>query len=80
MWTPIRERGAHIVAASVLGMVCGQLIIHGSLDDATVIEVATMITTMAPLIVVLDHWINKAPISAPKFDQIKALLAWAETR
>ena len=64
--TPLRERGLRIVLLSLFGMGMGQLFFHWSLDFATVTQVATMVTTMPILVVILDHLIHKGPISTPK--------------
>ena len=64
--TPLREQGLRIVLLSLFGMGMGQLFFHWSLDFATVTQVATMVTTMPILVVILDHLIHKGPISTPK--------------
>jgi drug/metabolite transporter (DMT)-like permease len=64
--TPLREQGVRIVLLSLFGMGMGQLFFHWSLDFATVTQVATMVTTMPILVVILDHLIHKGTISAPK--------------
>ncbi len=64
--TPLRERGPRVVALSLCGMALGQLSFHWALDFATVTQVATMVTTMPILVVIVDHFIFKGPISAPK--------------
>ena len=64
--TPLREQGLRIVLLSLFGMGMGQLFFHWSLDFATVTQVATMVTTMPILVVILDHLIHKGPISTPR--------------
>jgi len=55
-----------IVPLSVFGMTFAQFVFHWALDFATVVQVATMVTTM-PILVVLINWIvNRIPITAPK--------------
>ncbi len=64
--TPLREQGLKIVLLSLFGMSMGQLFFHWSLDYATVTQVATMVTTMPILVVIVNHLIYKGPISTPK--------------
>ncbi len=64
--TPLREQGLRIVLLSLFGMGLGQLFFHWSLDFATVTQVATMVTTMPIMVVILDHLIHKGPISTPR--------------
>ncbi len=62
----MRREGLRIVLLSLFGMSMGQLFFHCSLDFATVTQVATMVTTMPILVVILDHLIHKGAISTPK--------------
>ena len=63
---PLREDGTRIILLSLLGMAAAQLFFHWALDYATVIQVATLVTTM-PIMVVAVNWVvNKVPITAPK--------------
>ncbi len=64
--TPLREQGLRIALLSLFGMSMGQLFFHWSLDFATVTQVATMVTTMPILVVILDHLIHKGAISTPR--------------
>ncbi len=64
--TPLRVEGGRIAVLSIFGMALGQLFFHWALNFATVIQVATMVSTM-PLLVVLANWaINRGPISTAK--------------
>lgn len=64
--TPLRIDGLRIVVLTIFGMTLGQLMFHWALNYATVIQVATMVSTM-PLLVVLANWlINRGPIAAAK--------------
>ena len=42
-------------------MSMAQLVFHWSLDLASVVQVATIVTTMPILVVVVDRIINKSP-------------------
>lgn len=64
--TPLRRDGLPIAALSILGMSMGQLFFHWALDYATVIQVATIVTTMPIGVVVVDRIINGARITTPK--------------
>lgn len=64
--TPLRVDGGRIALLSIFGMALAQLFFHWALNYATVIQVATMVSTM-PLLVVLANWlINRGPISTAK--------------
>lgn len=66
LWTPLAVEGGRIALLSIFGMALAQLFFHWALNFATVIQVATMVSTM-PLLVVLANWlINRGPISAAK--------------
>ncbi len=64
--TPLRQDGPRIVALSCLGMALGQLVFHWALDFASVVQVATMVTSMPIWVVVIDRIVNGTPITAPK--------------
>ena len=64
--TPLKEQPLKILLLSFFGMALGQLIFHWSLDYASVIQVATLVTTMPIGVVVVNRIINGVPISAPK--------------
>ena len=51
---------------AAFGMTMAQLVFHWSLDFASVVQVATIVTTMPILVVVVDRIINKSHVSAPK--------------
>jgi len=64
--SPLREDGKRLFLLGGLGMAMAQLVFHWSLDFATIVQVATMVTTM-PILVVLINWLFlKSPITAPK--------------
>lgn len=64
--TPLRRDGFTIVLLSIFGMTLAQLLFHWALDYATVIQVATLVTTMPIMVVIVNRFVNKVPISAPK--------------
>jgi drug/metabolite transporter (DMT)-like permease len=51
---------------SVFGMGLAQLFFHWALDYASVIQVATIVTTMPIVVVIVDGVINKTKITVPK--------------
>jgi len=60
------EDWRRIVPLSIFGMTMAQFVFHWSLDYATVVQVATMVTTM-PILVVLINWVvHRIPVTAPK--------------
>ena len=63
---PVIEKPLAVITLAVFGMSMAQLVFHWSLDYATVVQVATIVTTMPILVVVVERIINKTPISAPK--------------
>ena len=63
---PVFKKPFFVISLAVLGMSKAQLVFHWSLDFTSVIHVATIVTTMPILVVVVDRIINKSPVSAPK--------------
>lgn len=63
---PIREQPFRLLALSVFGLGFAQLFFHWSLDYASIIQVATIVTTMPILVVIVDRIINKSRITTPK--------------
>lgn len=66
LYAPLRHDGIPIVALSLLGMALAQLFFHWALDYATVIQVATLVTTMPIMVVAVNRVVNKVAITAPK--------------
>jgi len=66
LWTPLRDQPVRIVCLSIFGMALAQLVFHWSLEYATVIQVATLVTTMPIWVVIANAIINKASIPAAK--------------
>ncbi len=66
LWRPLKEQPVKIISLAVFGMALGQLLFHWSLDFASVIQVATVITTMPIMTVMADALINRNRITVPK--------------
>ncbi len=64
--TPLRRDGLRIVLLSCLGMAAGQLIFHWSLDFASIVQVATVVTGIPIFVVLVDWLVNRTPVTAPK--------------
>lgn len=56
LWTPIRTEGFRLVWLSAMGVTVTYLFFHWALDYATVIQVATVVTTI-PIFVGLANWL-----------------------
>lgn len=56
LWTPIRAEGFRLVWLSAMGVTVTYLFFHWALDYATVIQVATVTTTI-PIFVGLANWL-----------------------
>jgi drug/metabolite transporter (DMT)-like permease len=63
---PLREQPFRVLSITIFGMTFAQMVFHWSLDYASVIQVATMVTTIPIFVVVVDRIINKTKITAPK--------------
>ena len=63
---PVFKKPFLVIPLAVFGMSVAQLVFHWSLDFASVVQVATIVTTMPILVVVVDRIINKSPVSTPK--------------
>ncbi len=63
---PLKKDGLPIIALSIFGMTLAQLMFHWALDYATVIQVATLVTTMPIFVVLFNRVVNRVPISTPK--------------
>ena len=55
---PVFKKPFLVISLAVLGMSMAQLFFHWSLDFASVVQVATIVTTMPILVVVVDRIIN----------------------
>ena len=63
---PIREKPLIVIPLSVFGMAFSQLIFHWSLDFASIVQVATIVTMMPIGVMLVDRLINKTTITTPK--------------
>lgn len=64
--TPLRKDFLPVVALSVFGMAFAQFLFHWALDYASVVQVATMVTTMPIFVVFVLRIVDGTPITAPK--------------
>lgn len=64
--TPLREQGPRIVILSFLGVTVTYLAFHWALDYATVIQVATMTTTIPIFVGLINRLVNREPLSTVK--------------
>ena len=63
---PIKEQPVRVITVALVGMTFAQLLFHWSLDYASIVQVATMVTTMPIFVVMIDAVINKTKITIPK--------------
>ncbi len=76
--TPLRVEGWRLVALSLVGVSLAYLFFHWALDYATVIQVATFVTTMPIWVGLINRWINGEPFTLVKIvTGIMALLGIA---
>jgi len=66
LWTPLKAEWARIVPLSLAGVAGAYLLFHWALDHATVIQVATMVSTIPIFVGLSNLAINRQPISGPK--------------
>jgi drug/metabolite transporter (DMT)-like permease len=64
--TPLRNDFLPVVGLSVFGMAFAQFLFHWALDYASVVQVATMVTTMPIFVVFVLRLVDGTPITAPK--------------
>ncbi len=64
--TPLREEGWRLVGLSFLGITLPYLAFHWSLDFASVIQVATFVTTMPIWVGLTNLWLNRQPFTPVK--------------
>lgn len=64
--TPLRQDFLPIVGLSIGGMAFGQFLFHLALDYASVVQVATLVTTMPIFVVFVARVVEGNPITAPK--------------
>ncbi len=71
--TPLRERGPALLGLGLGGVSVAYLFFHWALDFATVVQVGTLVTTMPIFVALINAWVNRQPIGAPKL--LSGLLA-----
>jgi len=64
--TPLRDGGLRLAGLTMLGVTFPYLAFHWSLDYASVIQIATFITTMPIWVGLTNLWINKQPFTLVK--------------
>lgn len=63
---PLRADPLPVIGLSIFGMAFAQFLFHWALDYASVVQVATMVTTMPIFVVFAARLINGTPVTAPK--------------
>lgn len=66
IWTPLRAEWRSFVPLALIGVSGAYLAFHWSLDFASVIQVATIVTTMPIFVGLINLAVNKEPISVVK--------------
>ncbi len=66
LWTPLRDTWARLVPYSLIGVSATYLAFHWALDFASVIQVATVVTTIPIFVGLSNLLVNRAPISTVK--------------
>lgn len=64
--TPLRQEGWYLVILSLVGVSIAYLAFHWSLDYASVIQVATFVTTIPIWVGLTNLWVNKQPFTTVK--------------
>jgi drug/metabolite transporter (DMT)-like permease len=64
--TPLREEGWPLVGFTMLGVTLPYLAFHWALDFASVIQIATFVTTMPIWVGLTNLWLNKQPFTMAK--------------
>lgn len=63
---PLREQRGKVLGLSFFGITAGYLVFHWSLDFATIPPIATIVTTIPIFVALVNLWVNRQPITAPK--------------
>ena len=63
---PFRTHGLKLVALSLLGVTAAYLLFHWSLDFASVVQVATLLTTIPIFVALSNLLVNREPITKAK--------------
>ncbi len=66
LMAPLRDGGWRLVGLTMLGVTVPYLAFHWSLDYASVIQIATFITTMPIWVGLTNLWVNKQPFTTVK--------------
>ena len=66
LWTPLKEEWRTLVPLALVGVSATYLLFHWSLDFASVIQVATIVTTIPIFVGLTNFIVNKEPISTVK--------------
>lgn len=75
LWTPLKRDFVPIAGLSIFGMTVGQFFFHWALDFASVVEVATLVTTMPILVVFVAKVVDGTTIGKAKlFSGVGAFL------
>ena len=64
--TPLRQDPVPVIGLSIFGMTLGQFLFHWALDYASVVQVATLVTTMPIFVVFVARMVEGTPVTAPK--------------
>jgi len=64
--TPLREEGWYLVILALVGVSLTYLAFHWALDYASVIQVATFVTTIPIWVGLTNLWVNKQPFTTVK--------------
>jgi drug/metabolite transporter (DMT)-like permease len=64
--TPLKEDGGRLLWLSIVGVSLAYLAFHWALDFATVVQVATLVTTIPVFVGLANLVINRVPFTVPK--------------
>lgn len=64
--TPLREQGWRLIWLSLIGITAAYLAFHWALDFATVVQVATLVTTIPIFVGLANLVVNRAPFPVPR--------------
>jgi len=64
--TPLRHDPVPVIGLSIFGMAFAQFLFHWALDYASVVQVATLVTTMPIFVVFVVRLVEGTPVTAPK--------------
>ncbi len=64
--SPLRQDPVPVIGLSIFGMTLAQFLFHWALDYASVVQVATLVTTMPIFVVFVARVVEGTPVTAPK--------------